>query len=93
MSRHWMNIGAYHDKLVKKVTLFDKRKQFFIADPSARPCCRSMNSPIEPPIARSRTSVVVDSNAPFCARLAALCDRADAQDGELLMPLRSPQNV
>ena len=82
-----------HDKPVKKGTLLDKREQFFIADPSARPCCRSMNSPIDPPIARSRTRVVVDSNAASCARLRAVCDRAGAQDGALLMSLRSPQNV
>ena len=61
-------------------------------DPSARPCYRSMNSRIDPPIARSRTSVV-DSNAASCARLRAVCDRAGAQNGALLMSLRSPQNV
>ena len=53
-------IGVYHDKPFPKGTLFDKRKKFFIADPSVRPRCRSINSPIEPPIARTRETIVVD---------------------------------
>lgn len=73
--------------------VYTRTKEVFHRGPSARPCCRSMNSPIDPPIARSPTSVFVDSNTVSLARLRAVCDRAEAQDGALLMPLRPPQNV
>ena len=50
-----------------------------------------MNSPIDPPIARSRTREVVDSNAASLARFRAVSDRAEMRDGALLMSLRSPK--